>query len=124
MVAHLGIGKSQMASSVEWETRELARREQLYRGTRPFPDLTGKTVIVVDDGLATGASMRVAVEALNFIGGPIFFSELVGSGSLVKTGCRTCWQDVKPNAGQTTLWRVWSRSRTRRVPRRDGSLRV
>lgn len=64
MVSRLGISESEMAIILEWETRELARREKLYRGTRPFPDLTGKTVIIVDDGLATGASMRVAVEAL------------------------------------------------------------
>jgi putative phosphoribosyl transferase len=64
MVAYLGISETQMASIVERESRELARREQLYRGARPFPDLRGKTVIIVDDGLATGASMRVAVEAV------------------------------------------------------------
>lgn len=46
------------------EERELERREKLYRGGRPFPKLRGKTVILVDDGLATGASMRAAVEAL------------------------------------------------------------
>lgn len=46
------------------EERELERRERLYRGDRPFPALRGKTVILVDDGLATGASMRAAVEAL------------------------------------------------------------
>lgn len=46
------------------EARELARRERIYRGSRPFPDVAGRTVIVVDDGLATGASMRVAVRAL------------------------------------------------------------
>lgn len=63
-VAELGISDGEIRSIVERETRELARRERLYRGTQPFPDLTGKTVIVVDDGLATGASMRVAVEAL------------------------------------------------------------
>jgi putative phosphoribosyl transferase len=64
MVAHLGISESQIASIVERETHELVRREHLYRGSRTFPDLTGKVVIIVDDGLATGASMRVAVEAL------------------------------------------------------------
>jgi putative phosphoribosyl transferase len=46
------------------EQVELERREKLYRGGRSFPDLWNKTVILVDDGLATGSSMRVAVEAL------------------------------------------------------------
>jgi predicted phosphoribosyltransferase len=46
------------------EGRELARRELVYREGRPMPDVTGKTVILVDDGLATGASMRAAVLAL------------------------------------------------------------
>lgn len=46
------------------EEAELERREHLYRGDRPFPDLRNKTVILVDDGLATGSTMRVAVEAL------------------------------------------------------------
>jgi predicted phosphoribosyltransferase len=46
------------------EQMELERRERQYRGDRPFPDLHGRTVILVDDGLATGSSMRVAVEAL------------------------------------------------------------
>jgi len=48
----------------EREQRELQRREQHFRGDRPFPALTGKTVILVDDGLATGASMRAAAEAI------------------------------------------------------------
>jgi predicted phosphoribosyltransferase len=43
---------------------ELQRREREYRGNRPAPDVSGKTVILIDDGLATGASMRVAVAAL------------------------------------------------------------
>ena len=45
------------------EAAELAARERLYRGERPFPRLAGRDVVVVDDGLATGATMRVAVEA-------------------------------------------------------------
>jgi predicted phosphoribosyltransferase len=46
------------------ELAELARREQLYRGDQPAPDVHGQTVILVDDGLATGSSMRAAVAAL------------------------------------------------------------
>ena len=46
------------------EQRELDRREEAYRGGRPAPDLAGRTVILVDDGMATGASMRAAVAAV------------------------------------------------------------
>ena len=46
------------------EQKELERREHLYRGDRPAPNIEGKTVIVVDDGLATGSSMKVALSAL------------------------------------------------------------
>jgi putative phosphoribosyl transferase len=46
------------------EQRELERREREYRGDRPAPELRGRTVILVDDGLATGATMRAAVAAL------------------------------------------------------------
>src|SRR5438105_7907380 len=48
----------------EEERAELERREQAYRDDRPAPDVRGRTVILVDDGLATGSSMRAAVEAL------------------------------------------------------------
>lgn len=46
------------------EREELERRERLYRGDRPPPEVRGKTAILIDDGLATGASMRAAVAAL------------------------------------------------------------
>jgi putative phosphoribosyl transferase len=46
------------------EEQELERREHLYRGSRPYPDIAGKTVILIDDGLATGSSMRAAVAGL------------------------------------------------------------
>lgn len=46
------------------EQRELERRERVYRGERPEPEIRGRTVILVDDGLATGSTMRAAVEAL------------------------------------------------------------
>jgi erythromycin esterase-like protein/predicted phosphoribosyltransferase len=46
------------------EQQELTRRERLYRGGRPSPDVRGRTVILVDDGLATGATMHAAIKAL------------------------------------------------------------
>jgi erythromycin esterase-like protein/predicted phosphoribosyltransferase len=46
------------------ERRELERREEAYRGGRPPPDVSGRTVILVDDGLATGATMLAAVQAV------------------------------------------------------------
>jgi len=46
------------------EMRELARREQLYREGRPLVLVEGRTVILVDDGLATGSTMRAAVQAV------------------------------------------------------------
>jgi predicted phosphoribosyltransferase len=46
------------------ESRELSRREKLYRPGRPTADVAGRTVILVDDGLATGSTMRAALAAL------------------------------------------------------------
>jgi putative phosphoribosyl transferase len=53
-----------IAHIADTEERELRRRELRYRGDRPPPAVAGRTVVVVDDGLATGATMRVAVLAL------------------------------------------------------------
>jgi len=50
------------------ELLELDRRERLYRGDRPAVDVRGRTALVVDDGLATGATMRAAVQALRELG--------------------------------------------------------
>ena len=46
------------------ELKELERRELAYRGNRPEPDIKGKTVILIDDGLATGSTIRAAAQAL------------------------------------------------------------
>jgi predicted phosphoribosyltransferase len=64
LVRRLGIPNHLIESVAEQERQELARRERLYRGGRPTPDVRGRTVILVDDGLATGATMHAAVEAL------------------------------------------------------------
>ena len=50
------------------ELRELERRERAYRGDRPALEVRGRTVILVDDGLATGSTMRAAVAALRRLG--------------------------------------------------------
>jgi putative phosphoribosyl transferase len=63
VVDHLGLGPALIESVTERERRELERRERLYRDVRPPRPLAGKTVVLVDDGLATGASMRAAVAA-------------------------------------------------------------
>jgi len=64
LVRRLGVTQAQLDRAVADETRELERREQAYRGDREAPDLRGKTVILVDDGLATGATMRAATLAV------------------------------------------------------------
>ncbi len=60
----LGLGDAVIDEVAGREAAELARRQQAYRGGRAPLDLAGKVVIVVDDGLATGATMRAAVVAL------------------------------------------------------------
>lgn len=64
LLAQFGISKETLGLIAEREQRELLRRERAYRGAAPPPDVRGKTVILVDDGLATGSSMRAAVGAL------------------------------------------------------------
>lgn len=60
----LRLTQPMIESVIQTEEKELARRERLYRGERPLLELRGKTVIIVDDGLATGASMLAAVRAV------------------------------------------------------------
>jgi putative phosphoribosyl transferase len=64
VVRDLAIPLSTIEAIVSRERRELARRERLFRGDRPLLDVAGHTIILVDDGLATGATRRAAVEAL------------------------------------------------------------
>src|SRR5689334_3412105 len=64
VVRMLGIADAVIDAVATEEWRELLRRERTYRGNRPAPQVRGRTVILVDDGLATGSTMRAAVAAL------------------------------------------------------------
>lgn len=64
VIASLNISESEIQQVAATEKKELERRNQLYRQGKPVPDLRNKIVILVDDGLATGATMRVAVIAI------------------------------------------------------------
>jgi putative phosphoribosyl transferase len=64
IVRYLKIPDTLIDTVTEREIRELERREREYRGKRPAPELKDRTVILIDDGLATGASMRAAILGL------------------------------------------------------------
>lgn len=67
--ASLGsFSESEIGAIAAREQRELERREGLYRGQRPRPELSGKVAVLVDDGLATGSTMMAAVRALRRLG--------------------------------------------------------
>lgn len=58
------VSQSTIESVTQAERQELERRERVYRGSRPMPELSNRTVILVDDGMATGSSMLAAITAL------------------------------------------------------------
>lgn len=64
LVSYLHVSEETLENVAAREQKELERRERAYRGDRPWPEITGKCVILVDDGVATGATMRVAIKAL------------------------------------------------------------
>lgn len=64
VISGYGISEQAVEDVAEREREELERRQRTYRGDRPAPHVEGRTVILVDDGLATGASMKAAVDAL------------------------------------------------------------
>ncbi|MDT8385583.1 MAG: phosphoribosyltransferase [Gammaproteobacteria bacterium] len=64
IVSQLNVSKEMVERITAEEQSELERRETAYRGDGPRPDIKGKSIILVDDGVATGATMRAAIAAL------------------------------------------------------------
>ena len=65
VIRSYAIRQEQINEVEQKERKELNRRAEAYRGQRPYPDLTEKIVILVDDGLATGATMHAAIDAVS-----------------------------------------------------------
>jgi putative phosphoribosyl transferase len=64
LVKKLDVDRATIEQVTASEQQELARRDRLYRGDRPFPNLHGQTIILIDDGIATGATIRAAIQAI------------------------------------------------------------
>jgi putative phosphoribosyl transferase len=64
VVSWLGISSKTIDHVAVKELRELQRRDRAYRGDRPLPDIRDRTIILVDDGIATGSTMRAAIAIL------------------------------------------------------------
>ena len=68
LISRLGLGEQQIEEVSEIERAEVERRVRRYRGDRQLPAIEGRTVIVVDDGLATGSTAKAAIEILREMG--------------------------------------------------------
>lgn len=68
LVARLGLSDEQIREGIDRTKQKVRRRMRQLRGERPFPDVSQRSVILVDDGLASGFTMRVAVESLRRLG--------------------------------------------------------
>ena len=68
VLGRLGVEQDQLDRIVERERAELKRREQRFRGDRASPELGGATVVLVDDGIATGSTMQAALDAVREAG--------------------------------------------------------
>ncbi len=68
ILRYLHVSQAEIDGTLAQESHELQRREHAYRGDRPRPTIKGRALILVDDGLATGATMRAAVQAVRQLG--------------------------------------------------------
>lgn len=68
LIHRLGLDERRLESVIDHERHELERREYEFRGDRAYPSLSGRQVVLVDDGIATGATMRAAIRAVRRLG--------------------------------------------------------
>ncbi|GAB42961.1 peptidase S09 family protein, partial [Gordonia terrae NBRC 100016] len=68
MPRHLGVSRAEFEEAADRQRRLLHDRERRYRGDLPEAELLGRTVVLVDDGLATGSTMAVAVDSVRAVG--------------------------------------------------------
>ena len=89
LMKNLGIGEQSLRDTIDRETAELNRRESAYRGDRPPADPKGRVAVIVDDGIATGASMLAAVRAVRAAGPEsVVVAVPVGARSACRQLCR------------------------------------
>jgi putative phosphoribosyl transferase len=75
------VSEKKLEYVIERETQEMVRREELYRAGRPAVEIAGRAVVLVDDGLATGASMRAAIRAVKERARRVIVAVPVGASS-------------------------------------------
>jgi putative phosphoribosyl transferase len=89
LLPHLRLSEQQIAEGIEKTRQKVQRRVRKFLGERPFPDLSRKAAILVDDGLASGFTLLVAVEAVRCLGsGEIIIAVPTGSADRVRKVAR------------------------------------
>jgi predicted phosphoribosyltransferase len=89
LLPHLRLTERQMAEGLEKTRQKVERRVKKFRGDRPWPEFSGRTAILVDDGLASGFTLLVAVEAVRRLGsGKIVIAVPTGSADRVRKVAR------------------------------------
>ncbi|BAX60410.1 phosphoribosyltransferase [Burkholderia stabilis] len=90
VIRSMGVTDAQLTDVIVRETAELHRRDALYRGAAPLLPVEGRIAIVVDDGVATGASMRVALQALR----ERHPARIVAAAPVAPVGARHAFDDL------------------------------